>query len=365
MPSTLGRPQENWERRAPSIALDLETISAMFAPFFAPRRAVTAHLLGGGLANTNYKVRLSGMRDWFALRLYTRDAAACRTEVELYQLVRERVPVPPIFYVEMDAARFGYPYTVGGWVEGTKLVDILVPRCADTAQERDQDQDQEREIEGAGYATGATLAAIGTFTFSATGFFGPRLEIAEPMGGPASFLCYLEQGLFHGRVGQRLGEELTERLWRFATTHAPLLETTTEARSLVHGDYKATNLLLQRASAGHAGSHAEDRTEGDSNPWWMAAVLDWEFAFAGSPLFDIAILLRHDRALPPAFGAGFVRGYTAAGGTLPPGWRRLARLLDLLNLCGFLDLPGERETLTRDATRLIVETIDGWDDEQP
>jgi hypothetical protein len=310
------------------------------------------------------------MRDWFALRLYTRDAAACRKEIELYQLVRERVPVPPIYYAELDAGRFGYPYTVGGWIEGTKLDDLLAGTLAGGpapgSTDRAQDYDDDHDFAGAGYATGVTLATIGSFTFPEAGFFGPALSIQEPMGGPASFLAYLEQCLFHRLAGQRLGEELTARLWRFATAHAPLLEATAGAHALVHGDYKATNLLLRRVEADNAGSETRSGTAGSAGASWaMAAVLDWEFAFSGSPLFDIAILLRHDRALPPAFAAGFVRGYTAAGGLLPPDWRRLARLLDLLNLCSFLDQPGERKTLTRDATRLIVATMDRWDDEQP
>jgi aminoglycoside phosphotransferase (APT) family kinase protein len=316
------------------MALDLAAVSRMIASAFAPRKsahAVSAQLLSGGLANTNYRVRVAGMRETFVLRLYTRDPMTCRTEVALNALVRERVPVPAISYADTEGELMGTPYALVEWVEGTPLTELLATGGG-------------QEIERAGESAGAVLARIAAFTFPAAGFFGPELTIAEPLPiGPGAFVALLDDWLAPGPAHDQLGDEMTARLLGFIHAQAPLLEATQDAHTLVHGDYKASNLLVR----------ARDES------WEVAAVLDWEFAFSGPPLFDLAIMLRHERADSP-FTRGVARGYTASGGTLPPDWWRIIRLLDLLNLVQFLCLPGERPILVRDVTRLIAATMDGW-----
>jgi hypothetical protein len=46
-------------------------------------------------------------------------------------------------------------------------------------------------------------------------------------------------------------------------------------------------------------------------------VLDWEFALAGSPLFDTGNMLRFDHVLPTNSSSEFIRGYQEHGGQLP------------------------------------------------
>jgi fructokinase len=112
-------------------------------------------------------------------------------------------------------------------------------------------------------------------------------------------------------MADRLGQPLASDLWR-------VVEGTRGDASLVHADFKPWNLLV-----GHEGC--------------IAGVLDWEFAFAGSALFDLGIFLRHDRSLPRDYRSSFIAGYLDAGGSLPADWHRLIKLLDLLNLCQLLE----------------------------
>ena len=65
--------------------------------------------------------------------------------------------------------------------------------------------------------------------------------------------------------------------------------------------------------------------------------------------------LRHPT--PPGFERAFVTAYRAAGGELPPGWRTTVRLLDLLNLLGFLDGEPERPNVQRTCRALIQRTV--------
>ena len=327
--------QEGWERIHAAVDLSLETLSEMVAPVFAPRTVVKAELLSGGLANTNYKVGVSGLREPFVVRVYTRDPSACAREVDIYLRVRGVIPTPTLLFVDTEGQRVGYPYTLANFVEGELMTLILAEGDAE-------------KIGQAGYAAGWTLALLGQFSFPEPGAFGPELVIAEPRpGGGQAFLAYLEPLLTAGRARERLGAELADRVWAFAREHAPLLDAVADEAKLLHADYKATNLLLRE----------------DAGRLAMVAVLDWEFAWAGAQIFDMGILLRHDRELDPAFTREFARGFTEAGGALPDGWRRMARLADFVNLVTFLDAPEERSALFADVTRLLVQTLELWDEE--
>jgi Ser/Thr protein kinase RdoA (MazF antagonist) len=111
------------------------------------------------------------------------------------------------------------------------------------------------------------------------------------------------------------------------------------AAVLAHGDFKPSNLLAKR----------------DAGGWNVCGVLDWEFACAASSLLDFTIFLRDERARPADFGDSFAEAYRVAGGRLPEGWRRLARLIDLLNLMQLLASPGEQRD--EDLRRLVDDTL--------
>ena len=328
--------QEGWERRHAALALDAASIVALLQPVFPGHSVRTAELLGGGLANTNYKVKFDGSDEPVVLRLFTRDPAACQTELDIYRLAGARMPMPAILYADPAGERSGRPYLVARWIEGVKL-DALLARGDEPA------------IASAARAVGATLAGLAAFLFDRPGFFGPGLTIAQPLDPAAEFVsAYVDEALFAGAAGARLGPELTQALQQLLRDNAALLAAADTQTVLVHGDYKAQNLLVRRADAG------------TSTDWNVAAVLDWEFAFAGSPLFDIAICLRYGDTLPPAFTAAFAAGYRDAGGILPPDWRRIIRLLDLVSLCDFLNRPDPRGTMIADVTALLRATVAGW-----
>jgi aminoglycoside phosphotransferase (APT) family kinase protein len=88
---------------------------------------------------------------------------------------------------------------------------------------------------------------------------------------------------------------------------APELAVLRGSHQLVHADFNPKNLLAARRGG----------------RWQVTAVLDWEFAFSSSPLFDIGNMLRDRR--PAGFVEAFVDGFRDGGGTLPEDWRRLSR----------------------------------------
>lgn len=325
--------QSDWERRYAVLALDNATLAHLLRPAFPGRRVVAAEPLSGGRINSNYRVTLEGLDDPVVLRIYMRDAAVCRTELDVYRLVASTVPVPELLDADPDATRWERPYIVQRFVAGVSLPAFLAAHRGDT-----------EAVRQAGYALGQTAAAIASHTFPESGFFGPGLTIVESWGTlSAAFHAAMRDYLFTRGAGERLGPELTERLWALVDANAALLAVVDDQASLQQGDYREDNLLL-RQRAGR---------------WEVAAVLDWEFAFAWSRLFDLGQLFRGDLTLPPAFEPAVVAGYSSSGVTLPDEWKRLAKLLDLVNLLEFLSQPN-RGPMYADVTRLVRQFVERW-----
>lgn len=325
--------QDGWSRSGAHLALDTATLEKLLFSALGPCAVTGFAPLSGGLANTNYRVTVAGREEPVVVRVYTRDAAACAIEVAIARLVVNSIPVPRLLYAACDAAP---PYAVSSWVEGAKLEEILL--SGDAADARDT-----------GFAAGAALAKIHTHTFDQAGFFGSGpgpdsgLIVAEPLGLiRAACEGYVDARLGEERVRARLSEPLAERLAMAMDQYAPLLDALPDRAALLHGDYKPQNLLLRHSADGR---------------WEMAAVLDWEFAFAGPPLFDLGQLLRYRATLPPQYTAGVEAGYLAADGTLPAEWPRLTRLLDLMNLLGFLERPEANAPMVREVRGLVARTI--------
>lgn len=321
--------QDGWSRRNVHLTLDAAALEGLLRPALGACAVTGFEPLSGGLVNTNYRVTLAGREEPMVVRIYTRDPAACAVEAAIVRLVADSVPVPRLLYTACDAEP---PYAVSSWVAGVKLETLL----------REGDVD---DAHAAGYAAGATLATIHTYPFAVAGFFGPGsdLSIATPLG-PIRTACegYVTACLGDERVRARLGKPLAERLSALMRDRAALLDTLPDRATLVHGDYKPQNLLLRRDPGGR---------------WQTAAVLDWEFAFAGPSLFDLGQLLRYRATLPPEYTAGVVMGYTAAGGVLPAEWPGCTRLLDLMNLLGFLERPEANEAMVREVRGLVERTI--------
>jgi Ser/Thr protein kinase RdoA (MazF antagonist) len=143
-----------------------------------------------------------------------------------------------------------------------------------------------------------------------------------------------------GRAGERLGVGHAARVRDVVGLSAQGVEAVWSDAALAHGDFKPWNLLARQ----------------EGGVWQICGVLDWEFACAATPLLDFATFLRDEQARPAGFGDSFAAAYRTAGGALPDGWRRLTRLVDLLNLLQMLEWSGEQATA--DLRRVVGETLD-------
>ncbi len=331
--------RETWERRRHALQLDQATLKRLLQPLLAGSLITSAELLRAGRNNTLYKITAEDWEEALVLRLFQDDPAACKKEVEIFNLLHPRVPLAEILWADQEAHTYAYPYTISRWVEGILVEDILAGKAqADLAE--------------VGYGIGATLATIGSFTFAHPGFFHDGLHLdnyedegVEEESAAKGYLAYISSCLFPGKAERWLGAELTARLWSFVTENAHLLQVTAGSRSLVHADFGGSNLLA-RKERGH---------------FCIAAVLDWEFAFVGSSLFDLGNLFRYEWLLPGEFEAACLQGYVHHGGILPPDWKKIAKLFDLINICTFLQTPEPRGSLVEDMITLIRWTLEHWE----
>jgi aminoglycoside phosphotransferase (APT) family kinase protein len=275
------------------------------------QQIISAQRLAGGYSNDNCLVTTAA-GDQFVLRRYLR-ANRCAVEAALARLLRGVVAVPEVIAADPDGEVAGEPVLLARFVAGLPLGHALAG-----ASREDQ--------AGLGRQVGTALAAIGTIGFSCPGeFSGPEL-VPDASGWPASLPEFVGRCLDSGPAARALLTAAERDLVRdLARSRAPLADQVAGTSQLVHADFNAKNLLV---SAGPGG-------------WTMAAVLDWEFAFSGSPLIDVGNMLRFGEQVPPAFESGFVAGFRAAGGGLPEGWREISEALDLYALAEFLTRPPE------------------------
>lgn len=197
-----------------------------------------------------------------------------------------------------------------------------------------------------GSQVGRYLAEMHSIQFSSPGFFDEMLNVQEfEISGAASFLAVLDEILRDRPALQNLGSDMVHKIGQFAKDQAPLLDHLGNQASLVHSDFNALNILVER--------------EGDGIT--VTGILDWEFAFSNSPLIDIANMLRYENVSESTFLGPFISSYRDNGGILPQHWLQQAKLLDLIALCDLANKEDCGEVRLRDLQKLISRTMNEWD----
>jgi aminoglycoside phosphotransferase (APT) family kinase protein len=307
----------------------LEPAAAAWVSRALPGHRITgAETLGGGYRNEN--IRVVTDRGSYVLRRYARSGAhaaiaerTCAVEAALAaRLAVAAVPVAEVIAADPAGAAVGEPLLLARYVPG-----ILVSQAIAA------DPGSARQL---GAAAGRALAAVGSVTFPGGGAFtGPDLvPCADDWSG--SLPEFADSCLRAAPAAGALSPDEIGRLRALAAAADPLVRAVTDARQLVHSDYNGKNLLAVA----------------DGGQWSITAVLDWEFAFSGSPLTDVGNMLRFRDAHPPGFADGFVAGYRDAGGRLPPRWREISEALDLYALFDFLTRPPDHRYFAKAVSAL-------------
>jgi aminoglycoside phosphotransferase (APT) family kinase protein len=242
-------------------------------------RDCTVDLISGGRSNLTYLVTsAAGVRVLRRPPLGGVLATAHDMSREyrvMTALADTPVPVPATSLMCTDEDLIGAPFYVMERVEGHVVRGVLPPGLAETAAERASLSD----------AMITVLAAIHSV---------PITGELEGFGRPAGFLD--RQVRRWTRQWEASKEAELPDLDRLAASLGDTIPVS-GAPSLVHGDYKIDNTLLDAA-----------------RPSWIAAVLDWELSTLGDPLADLGLMLVYWAESDQDATAGFIPTVTQLPG---------------------------------------------------
>lgn len=177
-----------------------------------------------------------------------------------------------------------------------------------------------------GADVGRVLAAIGRIAFDRPGFFADATLAVGTEPPWSEQLPGFVAACMEKVPGDRLPAAARTEWVRLCTTHAPRLAAVDGHARLVHSDANPKNLIV------------------DADATRVVSVLDWEFAYSGSPYADAANMLRFGAALTPAFRDGFTAAFAEHQPTdlpLVAEWRYLGRLLDMFALSELVTRPDD------------------------
>ena len=287
----------------------VQDVKLLVADAFPNRRVAHTELLPGGLINTNVKIYFESDFNPVVLRLYRDGAAACEKEIAVHDLISRDIPVPEILHAESTPAFAFVEYIEGITFQQLKRTNNL------------------NAIRQASASIGKTLAAIGRFRFPAPGALLTNEKFIEgPDPIPRVLDRFLASDTFQRRAGAKLVDQLHNFIWSYASI-LPSLETDC---SLVHNDFGNRNILVREVNG----------------VWTVAAILDWELAFSGSPLLDVGNFLRYELDATPLREPYFSRAFVEHGGHLPDNWKPVVKLIDLTGIVECLshdELPSDVE----------------------
>jgi Ser/Thr protein kinase RdoA (MazF antagonist) len=293
------------------------TVKAWLGAILAGQALADAAPLSGGYRNRNTLVRTAA-GERFVLRQYLQHDGSRAGAIEAALLARlsGRVPVAEVVAADLDGAATGRPTLLCRFMPGVLLKTALSDGAAPAAD--------------LGRSVGRTLAAIGTLTFDRPGAFADASLRTSDRGMPRALPEFVARCLSSGPARVLAADERAA-IMRLAGEAQAHLDAAPSVSQLVHADFNPKNLLVREHQGG----------------WTVAAVLDWEFAFSGSPLVDVGNMLRFPADLPPGFAAAFIAGFGEGGGLLADDWREISLALDLFALADLLTRPADHRYFGR------------------
>ncbi|MBY0501525.1 MAG: aminoglycoside phosphotransferase family protein [Alphaproteobacteria bacterium] len=294
--------KNQWEKTSHHFEVSSQTIQEIVHQALPHAILVSHEVISGGCANLNIKINLLNKSQPFILRIYIRDKDAAYREKKLAALIKHSVPLPEVYSVgDFD----NYRYAITQFMTGISLRDLLLNQSHECMQD-------------VMFEAGQILGAIQSHLFPKAGFFDADLNVIQSIS-KQDCLTFAHECLAHPTIFETIGPEYIRRLSENFEKYSSFFPDDSETH-LVHGDYDPANILVDKVS----------------EKWKITAVLDWEFAFSGSWLWDISNMLRYAHHMPRVFEDSFLQGVRNAGLELPTQWCLRIDLLNLLSLLSCL-----------------------------
>ena len=317
--------KREWETLSEYTTVPEQDIHALVAHALPQKQITSYEIIPGGCANLNIKLSFINKDEPLVLRLYFRDKDATYREQKITELIGKTVPVPR-YYTVGDFRQ--YRYAIIEFIEGVTLRDFLLD-CS------------EKDMQSIMYSAGEMLVRIQLYKFERSGFFDRNLNVTTPFSAE-DLLRFIRERLEHPTVIEQLSLSVRDSIAQIIDLNSSCLPPDPSTH-LVHADYDPANILVHRIRG----------------VWEIAAIIDWEFAFSGPWLCDVANMMRYAHHMPSVFEQSFLQGIEHAGLMLPAHWRIT---VDLLNLVSLLDClvhcpPKQRPRQCRDICGLIINIV--------
>lgn len=287
----------DWEKTSATYKLPGGMVEKMVCLAYPDKKLSSHQLIAGGCANLNFKIQLENEKHPLVLRVYLRDKDAAYREQKLAALLKETVPIPLTHYIgELE----GYHFAITEFIYGFPLRDLLL---GDTSY----------DLSAIMYEIGTILSKITVHEFSRAGFLNKELDVIPYES--SDVLKFAQDCLAHRAVLSVLTPEVISEIRKVMGQYAGLFPGGNESH-LVHGDFDPANILV-------------DKINGS---WIVTGILDWEFAFSGSYLWDVANMLRYAHKMPPEFQNAFIEALGKSGIKLQTTWQTTIHLLNLSSL---------------------------------
>ncbi len=287
--------KQDWEKTE-QLSLPHTMVEAMLKQAFSNKKLSSYSVISGGCTNLNIKIILEENLA-FILRVYLCDKGAAYREQALGRLLKHTVPLPQVHYIG-DYEEYRFALTE--FISGMTLRELLLSKIP-------------HDLGAIMVKTGEMFAKIQAHQFAEPGFFDNDLKISEKLPENA-YIVFAEQSLSHLTVNDCLCSNMITRIKRHFHALKQFLPNEHESH-LVHADFDPANILVNKRD----------------EEWIITGVLDWEFAFSGSPLWDMANMLRYSHQMPAIFETSFIQGL-ATGFTLPKDWKVTIYLLNIMSL---------------------------------
>lgn len=317
--------KERFSTNTRSVNIDVEVLRDALSYFGRRSDRAEFRRLSGGFMNANYLAAIDQER--IVVRVYSTDGATADRECDLLKFLASAPILTPRVLARFQVQ--DHPVAILEFIDGITLEDRLLRA--------------ERSAHSLYLEIGAQLAKIHSVTFSETGFLGPQLKIGHEYDEFSEFIRrFIERTLSMLLTRpDRLSLELNHRLQRLVDDAWALVSETEPRRQLVHCDFNPKNLLVS----------AEP-------PAALLAVIDWEFCLSGNGLADLGNFFRFEYDCPSFAREMFVTGYRSVDPDLPANWFDVAKLIDLGNMCSFLERPEDYQESFHTARAVIQSTLE-------
>lgn len=316
-------PKERFSTHAKIGETPTELVLEAAARFGLNQSTITIEPLSGGFMNANFLIRSGDHR--YVFRVYSTNKITAERETDTLHFLKEH-PVLAPKAIELLEVRDRY-VAILEYLDGITLEDKLI---------------NDGEVSASLYEEiGRQLGHIHNIRFDCCGFIGPSMKIGREYDDFSRFLRQFIERTISQLSDERLDAETRRRFGCLVNDKWDIVLATEPRKQLVHCDFNPKNILVSKQSVSA-----------------VVGIVDWEFTLSGNGLIDFGNFFRFSYDYGPNARESFVRGYRSVNQELPGEWEAASKLLDLGNVCSFLERKEDYQKTFRTARAVLTATLE-------